>query len=169
MVNLENWIIENKPEWIGLQNDVKSLLEIALASEKKVRNGFFGYPTLKLDEVGSFYQKCIYFKRKEVKINDDIVYKYLFAIENCAGMEVMGGNFHFECFGSTLENAIKNSGLDLDSPQPMPIILLYHGRKVYDEKEYHAFDIVSIVNQQEETLSSEELEIIKNSPKKSKK
>lgn len=169
MVNLENWIIENRSHWIGLQNDVKGLLEVALASDKKVRNGFFGYPTLRLDDIGAFYQKCIYFKRKEVNINDDKVYKYLFAIENCAGMDTMGGNFHFEVFGSTLENSLKNAQIDLDSPQPTPIILLYHGKKMYDEREYHAFDIVSIVSQIEEIISPEEMEIIRNNPKKSKK
>lgn len=163
MKNLENWIVEVKPELVGLQNEVKSLLEIANASGKIVRNGYFGYPTIDLNEVGPFFQRVVFFKRREVTVKEDKVFKYLFAIENMTGMESMGGNFHFELFGATLENTLKYAGIDVNNPKPVPFILIYQGKKKYNENEYHAFDAVTMVD--DETNPEDILE----SQKKNKK
>jgi hypothetical protein len=155
MKNLENWIVENKPELVGIQNEVKSLIEIANASgNSKVRNGFYGYPTIDLNEIGPFYQRVLFFKKREVLVKGEVSYKFLFAIENMTGMEVMGGNFHFELFGGTLENTLRFAGINLEKPKPVPFILIYFGKeKIKDSSnEYHKFEVVSIV---EENISEE--------------
>jgi hypothetical protein len=150
MKNLENWILEVKPEYVGLQNEVKTLIEIANASgNKKVKNGFYGYPTIDLNEVGKFYQRVLFFKKREITVRGQKTNKFLFAIENMAGMEAMGGNFHFELFGGTLDSTLSNAGVNIDKPQPVPFILIYFGKeKINDsDKEFHKFEIVSIVDE----------------------
>lgn len=146
MQNLENWILENNPHWIALQNETKDLLDLAQATGEVVNNGFLAYPTLRLEEIGPFFQKVIYFKRNVVRMkNGDETYKYMFAIQNCTGMDSGGGNFHLYIFGSTLENTLKYAGVDLDNPRPIPMILIYEGLKqIEGQNSYHSFQVISV-------------------------
>jgi hypothetical protein len=146
MQNLENWIIQHNAHWITLQSETKDLIELAQASGEVVNNGFLAYPTINLDEIGPFYQKVLFFKRTPVKMkNGDEANKYMFAIQNCAGMESGNGNFHFWLFGSTLENTLKYAGVDVDNPRPLPMILMYEGLKQVEGKNsYHSFQIISV-------------------------
>ncbi|NDD83726.1 hypothetical protein EBZ38_05500 [bacterium] len=146
MQNLENWILQTNPHWIALQNETKDLIELAQATGEVVNNGFLAYPTLILDQIGPFYQKVLFFKRSSVKMkNGDETYKYMFAIPNCTGMDSGSGNFHFYIFGSTLENTLKYAGIDIDSPRPIPFIIIYEGMKqVEGQNSYHSFQIISV-------------------------
>lgn len=156
MQNLENWILSNNAHWIALQNETKDLIELAQATGEIVSNGYLAYPTLKLDDIGPFYQKVLFFKRSSVKMkNGDETFKYMFAIPNCTGMESGNGNFHFFIFGSTLENTLKFAGIDVESPRPIPFILMYEGYKASDngQNNYHSFQVISV--KKPETTNSE--------------
>ena len=147
MQNLENWILSTNAHWIALQNETKDLIELAQATGEVVNNGYLAYPTLKLEEIGAFYQKVLFFKRSSVKMkNGDETFKYMFAIPNCTGMESGNGNFHFYIFGSTLENTLKYAGIDVESPRPIPFILMYEGMKQTDngQNSYHSFQVISV-------------------------
>jgi hypothetical protein len=169
MKKLENWILETKPEWIGLQDEVKHFIEMGAASDKVVRNGFLAYPLLNLKEVGAFFQRVMYFKRREVEFKDGSKsFKYLFGIENMTGMESGGGNFHFEIFANSLESAITYAGYDIEHPAPMPMILVYEGlQKSEKNVEYHSFKIISLVDKYESENS--ESDDVRIETKKSKK
>lgn len=169
MKKLENWILETKPELIGLQDEVKHFIELGDASDKVVRNGFLAYPLINLKEVGAFYQRVFYFKRKEVEFKDGSKsYKYLFAIQNMPGMESGDGYFHFEIFANTLENAITYAGYNVDNPAPMPMILVYEGlQKNNANVEYHGFKIISLVDRYDE--NNKEEDDIEIKPKRTKK
>jgi len=162
MKNLENWILSTNVHWIALQNETKDLIELAQATGEVVANGYLAYPTLKLEEIGPFYQKVLFFKRSSVKMkNGDETFKYMFAIQNCTGMESGNGNFHFFIFGSTLENTLKFAGIDVESPRPIPFILMYEGMKQSDgQNSYHSFQVIS-VKKPETTTETEETYIKK--------
>lgn len=157
MQNLENWILSTNAHWIALQNETKDLFELAQATGEVVANGYLAYPTLRLEDIGPFYQKVLFFKRSSVKMkNGDETFKYMFAIQNCTGMESGNGNFHFFIFGSTLENTLKFAGIDVESPRPIPFILIYEGMKQSDgQNSYHSFQVIS-VKKPETTTESEE-------------
>jgi len=70
MQNLENWILSTNAHWIALQNETKDLIELAQATGEVVNNGYLAYPTLKLEEIGAFYQKVLFFKRSSVKMKN---------------------------------------------------------------------------------------------------
>lgn len=147
MKNLENWILENHPEYIGIQNETKDLIELARATGDKVSNGFLAYPTIRLDEVGPFFQRLLFFKKEVVKTKNGDATKFMFAIPNCTGMESGNGNFHFWIFSSTLESTLTYSGFNMDSPRPVPFVLIYEGQKVSEKgngNSYHSFSAISI-------------------------